>query len=129
MFNKFLSLYLCGYGKGTSHTKALISLIVKWANLLQIKHFNRAVLMDLSKAFDKNHDLLIAKIHTDCFDKSFSCLVTLHTDFKEQNLIVPLPLGKNWYEVSHKDLFSTYTRTICFAYLNLKWLISVTKQI
>ena len=51
--------------------------------------------MDLSKAFDKNHDLLIAKIHTDCFDKSFSCLVTLHTDFKEQNLIVPLPLGKN----------------------------------
>ena len=79
MFNKFLSLYLCGYGKDTSHTKALISLIVKWANLLQIKHFNRAVLMDLSKAFDKNHDLLIAKIHTDCFDKSFLMLFSYIT--------------------------------------------------
>ena len=62
--HNFLSPYLCGYRKGFSTQQALLSLIEKWKNILVKKGYRRAVLMDLSKAFDTlNHDLLIAKLH------------------------------------------------------------------
>ena len=62
--NNFLSPYLCGYKKGFSTHLALLSLTETWKKALDNKAFGRAVLMDLSKAFDTiNHDLLIAKLH------------------------------------------------------------------
>ena len=62
--HNFLSLSLCGYRKGFSTQQALLSLIEKWKNILVKEGYGRAVLMDLSKAFDTlNHDLLIAKLH------------------------------------------------------------------
>ena len=51
------------------HT-ALLSLTEEWKKALDNKGLGGAVLMDLSKAFDTvNHDLLIAKLHADGFNK------------------------------------------------------------
>ena len=50
--NNFLSPQLCGYGRGLSTQLALVSLIEKSKKILDNKSFGRAVLMDLSKAFD-----------------------------------------------------------------------------
>ena len=62
--DNFLSLYLCGYRKGFSKQKTLLSLIEKWKNILYKKGYGGAVPIDLSKAFDTlNNDLLIAKLH------------------------------------------------------------------
>ena len=62
--NQHLSPYLCGYRRGFSAQHALASLIEKWKVSLDEKGFAGAVLMDLSKAFDKiNHELLIEKLH------------------------------------------------------------------
>ena len=61
---EYLSPYLCGYRKGFSTQQALLSLLERWKNVLDKKGYDGAVLMDLSKAFDKlNHDLLMAKLH------------------------------------------------------------------
>ena len=69
--SNFLSPYLCGYRKGFSTQLPLLSLTEKWKKALDNKGFGGAVLMDLSKAFDKiNHDLLIAKLHAYGFDKN-----------------------------------------------------------
>ena len=62
--SNYLSPYLCGYRKGFSSQQALMSLIENWRRVLEKKDFGGAVLMDLSKAFDKiKHDLLIAKLY------------------------------------------------------------------
>ena len=60
---KFLSRFLCGYGKGFS-AHALLSLIERWRLCLDKQIFAGGLLMDLSKAFGTiNHQLLIAKLH------------------------------------------------------------------
>ena len=47
-----------------------MSLIENWKRVLEKKGFGGAVLMDLSKAFDKiKHDLLIAKLYAYGFSK------------------------------------------------------------
>ena len=80
--NNFLSLYLCGYRKGFSTQLVLSSLTGKWKKVLDNKGFGGAVLMDLSKAFDTiNHDLLIAKHHTNGFNKS--CLKFVFSYLKD----------------------------------------------
>ena len=50
--------------RGFSAQFALISLTEKWRKYLDNKGYTRAVLMDLSKAFDTvNHEHLITKLH------------------------------------------------------------------
>ena len=58
--------YLCGYRKSFGTQLELLSLTEKWKNVLD----NKGLLMDLSKAFDTNHGLLIAKLHAYIFNKS-----------------------------------------------------------
>ena len=61
--HEHLSPIICGYRKGFSTQHALISLLEKWRAILDNRGFAGAILMDLSKAFDRlNHDLLIAKL-------------------------------------------------------------------
>ena len=61
---------MCGYRKGFSSQQALLSLIENWKKVLDKKGFGGAVLMDLSKDFDKiKHDLLIAKLYAYGFNK------------------------------------------------------------
>ena len=67
----FLSIHLCGYGKGFSTQTAFPSLIEKWKAVLDRKGFSAAILTDLSKAFDTiNHELLLARFHAYGFSKS-----------------------------------------------------------
>ena len=62
--------------KGYSAQHALISMLEKWRISLDNQGFAGAVLMDLSKAFDKlNHELIIAKIHAYGFDKDVLRLI------------------------------------------------------
>ena len=69
--NNFLSPYLCAYRKGFSTQLELLSLTEKWKKALNNEGFGRAVLMDLSNAFDTiTHDLLIAKLHAYGFNES-----------------------------------------------------------
>ena len=80
--NNFLSPYLCGYRKDFSTQLTLLSLIEKWKKVLDYEGFGVDVLMDLSKAFDAiNHDLLIAKHHTNGFNKS--CLKFVFSYLKD----------------------------------------------
>ena len=50
--NQFLSPYLCGYRQSFSTQQALVYLIKKWKAILDKNGYPKAVLMDLSKAFD-----------------------------------------------------------------------------
>ena len=61
--DEFLSPCLFDYRKGFNTQYALISLRKKWKEILDGKGYTRAVLMDLSEAFDTiNHKLLIAQL-------------------------------------------------------------------
>ena len=76
--SNYLSLYLCGYRKGFSSQKALLSLIENWKKVLDKNCYGGAVSMDLSMAFDTiKHDLLIAKLYVYGFNKE--SLKHLHT--------------------------------------------------
>ena len=60
---------MCGYRKGFSTQRALLSLIERRKNTLDESECSGAILMELSKAFDTiNHDLLIAKLGAYGFD-------------------------------------------------------------
>ena len=49
----------------------LIKLIKSWRKSLDRRGYSRAVLIDLSKAFDAiNHEFLIAKLHANDFNKN-----------------------------------------------------------
>ena len=71
-----LSPNLCGYRKGYNAQYALVAMIEKWKQGLDLKvkgSYGKfgAVMMDLSKAFDTiNHELLIAKLKAYGFDDS-----------------------------------------------------------
>ena len=72
----YLPSHLCGYRKGYSSQQALISLIENWKKSLDKKGYGRAVLTDLSKAFDTiKHELLFAKLHAYDFSKKASKLI------------------------------------------------------
>lgn len=62
-FESIFSPLLCGFRKTYSTQHALLKLLLAWHKALDNKGIVRAVLMDLSKAFDTlPHDLIIAKL-------------------------------------------------------------------
>ena len=68
----YLSPYLCGFRKGYSAETCLMSMVECWRKALDKNQIGGAILTDLSKAFDCiNHELLIAKLATFCFDQNF----------------------------------------------------------
>ena len=68
-FEKILSRYQFGFGKGHSTQQCLLVMIEKWRQSLGKGGHYGAPLTDLSKAFDcLSHDLLIAKLHAHGFD-------------------------------------------------------------
>ena len=57
-----LSKLLKGFRKNHSAQHCLVDMLEKWKNTLDKGGFVCAIFMDLSKAFDMNHDLLIVKL-------------------------------------------------------------------
>ena len=67
-----------GFRKDISAQQCLITLIETWKKYLDNSEFFRALLTDLSKAFNcVNHGLLIAKLHADGLD--YSSLRLIHS--------------------------------------------------
>ena len=63
-FEKILSKFWCSFRKGYSTQHCLLLILEKWKDAVDNKKFFRALLTDLSKAFDCIcHDLLIAKLN------------------------------------------------------------------
>ena len=62
-FDKVLSKHQCGFRKGHSAQPSLIVLLEKWKESADLGHVFRALLTDLSKAFDCLPHNLIAKLN------------------------------------------------------------------
>ena len=93
--DNYLSPFLCGFRKGYSPQNALLSLIEKWKIMIDKHGYAGAVLMDLSKAFDTlNHDLLIAKLDMNGFDKQALRLIRSY-------------LSKRWQRTKINQSFSS----------------------
>ena len=82
--NKYLSQNLCGYRQDFSTHTALTMLLEKWKKILDDNGYAGAVLMVLSKAFDRiNHELLTAKLHAYGFRKE---ALTLNASYLSDRL-------------------------------------------
>ena len=80
--NKFFSPYLFGYRKGYSTAQCLTVMLEVSKRALDGKGTARAILTDLSKAFDcLNHNLLIGKMFAYSFDKKY---LKVHTHLLER---------------------------------------------
>ena len=65
-----MSPFLCGFQKVYNTQSASIVMIEKWKKHLDNNGIAGAILMDLSKAFDKlNHELLVAQFEAYGFEK------------------------------------------------------------
>ena len=85
----FLSSLLCGFRQGYSAQHALVRLLEKFNISLDEDGKARAVLMDLSKAFDCiRHDLLIAKLHAYGFSQEALALINDYLTNRQQRVKV-----------------------------------------
>ena len=97
--NDILSPFICGYRKGFSAEQALLSIKEKWKKVLDEKGYGRAILMDLSKAFDTiNPKLLLAKLDIYGFGKSALCLLNSYLNNRQQRTKVNQSFSK-WSEI------------------------------
>ena len=70
-FDKLFSKFQCGFRKGFNAQHCLITMIEKWRRSVDGGGHAGALLSDLSKTFDCiDHELLIAKLYADGFDKN-----------------------------------------------------------
>ena len=83
----FLSEYIATYREHYSSHHVLIRLTENWKKALDEKFFAKAVLMDLSKAFDCiPHDLLIAKLHVYVFSEKSVTFIYSYLKRRKQNV-------------------------------------------
>ena len=84
---KILSNFITAYWKTYSSSHVLIRLIENWKKHLDNKKIVGTVLMDLSKAFDCIlHDLLLAKLRADGFNKKALTFLYSHLKRRKQRV-------------------------------------------
>ena len=85
-FDTLLSKFQCGFRKGFNAQHCLLAMTEKWRKTLDKSGEKRAVLTDLSKAFDCfDHNLLMAKLDAYGFEKqSFDFLHSYLTKRKQR---------------------------------------------
>ena len=84
-----MSKYQCGFRRAYNAKHCLLSLIEKWKKRVDNGDAFGALLTDLSKAFDllpHAHELLIAKLNADGFDKSSLKLIHIYLSNRTQRL-------------------------------------------
>ena len=90
----FLSEYIVTYREHYSSNHVLIRLIENWKKALDEKFFVRAVLMDLSKAFDCiPHELLIAKLHAYGFSEKTVTFIYSYLKPRKQNVKIKISIA------------------------------------
>ena len=81
--SSFFSKYQCGFRKGFSAQKCLVSMLEKWNSATDNKELFGALFTDFSKAFDcLSHELLIAKLNGYGFN--MSALQFVHSYLKNR---------------------------------------------
>ena len=71
-FDKLLSKYHCGFGKGFNSQHCLASMLEKWWKALHNRGCSKVILTGLSNVFDcLLHDFLIAKLYVYDFGMKF----------------------------------------------------------
>ena len=79
----YLSIYLCGFRKGTNAQNGVLFVLEKWEKCLDEKGSAGILLTDLSKAFDcMMPDLLLAKLNAYGFD--YKSIKLLHNYLTER---------------------------------------------
>ena len=85
--SSYLSSLLCGFRKGHISQHALIPMLEKWKGTLDNGENIRAILMDLSKAFDCiKHDLLLAKLDAYGISRKALCLINSFLENRQQRV-------------------------------------------
>ena len=83
--NNLFSPFISAYRESCNTQHVLIRLTEEWRINLDNNYFIRAVLMDLSKAFDCiPHDLVIAKLVAYGFDKKMICYIYSYLKSRKQ---------------------------------------------
>ena len=91
--------YQFGFRKGISAQHCLIILIETWKKHIDNKESFRALLTDLSKAFDcVNHELLIAKLHDYGIDNSSLRLIHSYLNNRQQRVRIDNEFSK-WSDI------------------------------
>ena len=91
--------YQFGFRKGISSQQCLIILIETWKKHIDNKESFRALLTDLSKAFDCiNHELLLAKLHGYGIDNSSLRLIHSYLNNRQQRVRIDNEFSK-WSDI------------------------------
>ena len=99
LFEPVFSKYQCRFRKGHSAQHCLLTMIEKWKKCLDKNGACRALLPDLSKAFDcLPHSLLIAKLHAYGFDKTSTEYLKDYLSHRKQKVKINRTFS-NWTNI------------------------------
>ena len=119
--NKILSKWQCASHQGYSTQHCLLIMREKWRQYLDKGGISRALLTDLSKAFDcLLHDLLIAKLAAYVFDYDSLVFIQSYLSERQQRTKVNEAYSAYsdiLYSVPQGPLYTLYTRPTTFRYL------------
>ena len=100
--DKVLSKFVSSYRKSYSSNHVLVKLIEEWKKSLDDKNFIRAVLMNLSKAFDcVPHDLLFANFHA--YGLSMDAITFIYSYMKRRKQGVKIKDTESLFKIFYQE--------------------------